>query len=157
MFWKSPLYMSTSSLFLIRRIHTEFLVIIFDRAENRSSTLLWKTWGDCCLKSFRKADYFILITSSEKTFSLIASRKKNTWNIVKITFSCGNYNIFTFFSCCLPETRAKDHRKRSPFFEFQAKYLWLELETSGLSRGTQKLSSGSITARYVKIWVRYSS
>ena len=48
----------------------------------------------------RKADYFILTTSSEKNFSLIASRKeKSTWNIVKITFSCGNYNIFTFFSC----------------------------------------------------------
>ena len=58
----------------------------------------------------RKADYFMLTTSSEKNFSLIASRKeKNTWNIVKITFSCGNYNIFTFFSCCLPETRTKDH------------------------------------------------
>ena len=85
----------------------------------------------------RRADYFILTTSSEKNFSLIASRKeKNTWNIVKITFSCGNYNIFTFFSCCLPETRTKDHRKRSPFCEFQAKYLCLELETSGLSTGT---------------------
>ena len=54
---------------------------------------------------------------------------------MKITFSCGNYNIFTFFSCCLPETRTKDHRKRSPFFEFQAKYLCPELETSGLSIG----------------------
>ena len=85
----------------------------------------------------RKADYFMLTTSSEKNFSLIASRKeKNTRNTVKITFSCGNYNIFKFLSCCLPETRTKDHRKRSPFFEFQAKYLCLELETSGLSRGT---------------------
>ena len=27
----------------------------------------------------------------------------------KITFSCGNYEIFTFFPCCLPETRTKDH------------------------------------------------
>ena len=27
---------------------------------------------------------------------------------VKITFSCGNYNIFKFLSCCLPETRTKD-------------------------------------------------
>ena len=58
----------------------------------------------------RKADYFMLTTSSEKNFSLIASRKeKNTWNIVKITFLCENYNIFPFFSCCLPETRTKDH------------------------------------------------
>ena len=28
---------------------------------------------------------------------------------MKITFSRGNYNIFTFFSCCLPERRTKDH------------------------------------------------
>ena len=54
MFWKSSLYMSTSSLFLIPRIHTEFLVIIFDRAENRSSTLVWETRGDCCLKSLKE-------------------------------------------------------------------------------------------------------
>ena len=27
----------------------------------------------------------------------------------EITFSRGNYNVFTFFSCCLPETRTKDH------------------------------------------------
>ena len=57
----------------------------------------------------RKADYFMLTTSSEKNFSLIASRKeKNTSNTVKITFSCGNYNIFTFLSFRLPETRTKD-------------------------------------------------
>ena len=69
--------MSTGSIFLIPRIHTEFLVIIFDRAENRSSKLVWETRGDCCLKSLkRKADYFILTTSSEKNFRLIASRKE---------------------------------------------------------------------------------
>ena len=103
--------MSTSSLFLIPRIHTEFLVIIFDRAENRSSTLVWETRGDCCLKSL-KEEQIILYSQHlpKKNFSLIASRKeKNTRNTVKITFSCGNYNIFTFFSCCLPETRTKDH------------------------------------------------
>ena len=51
----------------------------------------------------------MLTTSSEKNFSLIASRKeKNTRNTVKITFSCGNYNILTFLSYCLPETRTKD-------------------------------------------------
>ena len=75
----------------------------------------------------RKADYFILTTSSEKNFSLITSRKekKNTWNSVKITISRGNYNIFTFFFVLLawdadqgPHSRTKDHRKRSPFFEF---------------------------------------
>ena len=54
MFWKSSLHMSTSSVFLIPRIHTEFLVIIFHRAENRSSTLVWETRGDCCLKSLKE-------------------------------------------------------------------------------------------------------
>ena len=93
----------------------------------------WKPLVDACVGDSRrllsevferKADYFMFTASSERNFSLIASRKeKNTRNTVKITFSCGNYNIFTFFSCCLPETRTKDHRKRSPFFEFQAKYL----------------------------------
>ena len=46
--------MSTGSLFLKPRIHTEFLVIIFDRAENRLSTLVWETRGDCCLKSLKE-------------------------------------------------------------------------------------------------------
>ena len=55
----------------------------FDRAENRSSTLVWETRGDCCLKSLkRKADYFILTTSSEKNFRLIASRKEKIHEIL---------------------------------------------------------------------------
>ena len=56
MFWKSSLNMSTSSLFLIPWIHTEFLVITFDHAENCSLTLVWETWswGDCCLKSLKE-------------------------------------------------------------------------------------------------------
>ena len=91
---KSSLYMSTS----------------FGRAENRSP-LVWETRGDCCPKSLKEKQ--IILYSQhlpKKTFSLIASRKeKNTWNIVKITFSCGNYNIFTFFSRSLPESRNKEH------------------------------------------------
>ena len=59
--------MSTSSLFLIPRIHTEFLVIIFDRAKKPlvdarvgdSRRLLSEVFE-------RKADYFMLTTSSEK-------------------------------------------------------------------------------------------
>ena len=43
MLWKSSLYTFTSSLFLILRIYTELIVIIvFDRAENRSA-LVWET------------------------------------------------------------------------------------------------------------------
>ena len=40
--------------FLKPRIYTEFLVIIFDRAENHSLTLVWETRGDCCLKSLKE-------------------------------------------------------------------------------------------------------
>ena len=36
---------------------------------------------------------------------------------VKMTFSCGNYNIFTFFSGCLPETRTKDHIREARTIE----------------------------------------
>ena len=82
----------------------------------------------------RKADYFMLTTSFEKKYSFIAPRiEKNTRNIVKITLSCGNYNVFTFFSSCLPQSRTTDHRARSPFLEFQAIYLSLELAASRLS------------------------
>ena len=122
MFWKSSLYMSKSSLFLIPRIHTQFLVIIFDRAENRSRR--------SCGRLEETVVWSLIILYSQhlpkKNFSLIAWRKEKKYmKFVKMTFSCGNYNIFTFFSCCLPETRTKDHRKRSPFFEFQAKiYVW---------------------------------
>ena len=52
--------MFTSSLFLKPPIQTEFLVIIFDRPENLS-------YGRLLSEVFeRKADYFILTTTSEK-------------------------------------------------------------------------------------------
>ena len=91
--------MSKGSIFLIPRIHTEFLVIIFDRAENRSSTLVWETRGDCCLKSLkRKADYFILTTSSEKNFRLIASRKEKIHEILwKSRFRVETIRFLLFF------------------------------------------------------------
>ena len=106
--------------FLIPRVHTEFLVIIFDRAKNRSSTLVWETRGDCCLKSL-KEEQIILYSQHlpKKNFSLIASRKEKKYmKCVKMTFSCGNYNIFTFFSCCLHETRTKDHQGPSKTVAF---------------------------------------
>ena len=61
--------MSTSSLFLIPRIHMEFLVIVFDHAENRLSTPMWETRQDCCLK-FLKEKQIILYSQNltEKTF-----------------------------------------------------------------------------------------
>ena len=60
--------MFTSSLFLKPPIQTEFVVIIFDRPENRS-------YGRLLSEVFeRKADYFILTTTSEKNYSFIASR-----------------------------------------------------------------------------------
>ena len=50
-----------------------------------------------------------------------------------------SYVLFVFLAGVVdqgPNSRTKIHRKLSPFYEFQAKYLCLELETSGLSRGT---------------------
>ena len=69
--------MSTSSPFLILRIHTEFLVIIFDRAEYRSSTLVWETGGDCCLKSLKEKQ--IILYSKhlpKKTLAYLHQEKK---------------------------------------------------------------------------------
>ena len=69
--------MSTSSLFLILRTHADFLVIIFDRAENRSSTLVWETRGDCCLKSLKEKQ--IILYSQhlpKKTLALLHQEKK---------------------------------------------------------------------------------
>ena len=59
----------------------------------------------------RKADYFILTTSSEKNFSLITSRKeKKIHEIVwKSRFRVETITFLRFFSCCLPETRTNDH------------------------------------------------
>ena len=68
--------MSTSSLFLIPRIHTEFLVIIFDRAENRSSTLVWETRGDCCLKSLKEEEIILYSQHLRKNLQLNCIKKK---------------------------------------------------------------------------------
>ena len=71
--------MSTSSLFLIPRIHTEFLVIIFDRAENRSSTLVWETRGDCCLKSLKEEQIILYskhLPKKQLSLNCIKKRKK---------------------------------------------------------------------------------
>ena len=113
MFWKSSLYMSTSSRFSIPRIHTEFFVIV-------------KPLVDARMRDSRRLLSEVFETKADYNFSLIASREeKNTWNIVKITCSCGNYNIFTFFSCCLPETRTKDHRNGRLFSNSKQNiYVW---------------------------------
>ena len=60
--------------------------------------LVWETQGRLLSEVFeRKADYVILRISSKKTIALIHQEWKSTWNVVKITFSCGNYQIFMFF------------------------------------------------------------
>ena len=127
--------MSTSSLFLIPRIHTEFLVIVFDHAENRLSTLIRETRRDCCLKSLKEKQ--IILYSQNLT--------EKTFRVETITF--------LVFWRCLPELQYKDHIhgprtiENGRLFEFQATYLCVELETSGSSRGTKKLFSRSISGR----------
>ena len=127
MFWKSSLYMSTSSLVLIPRIH-RVLVIIFNRAENRSSTLVWKSRGDCCLKS-SKENQIILYSQHlpRKTLAYLhQEKKKNTLNIVKITFSRGNYNIFPFFFVLLIWDADQGLSKTVAFFSNSKQniYVW---------------------------------
>ena len=102
MFWKSSLYMSTSSLFLIPLIHTEFLVIFWffrprwkplvDAREGDLRRLLSEVFE-------RKADYVILTTSSEKNFSLIALRKEKSINEIlwKSRFSVETITFLRFF------------------------------------------------------------
>ena len=94
--------MSTSSLFLIPLIHTEFLVIFwFFRPR-------WKPLVDAREGDLRrllsevfewKADYVILTASSEKNFSLIALRKeKNIYQILwKSRFSVETITFLRFF------------------------------------------------------------
>ena len=94
--------MSTSSLFLIPLIHTEFLVIFWffrprwkplvDAREGDLRRLLSEVFE-------RKADYVILTTSSEKNFSLIALRKeKNIYQILwKSRFSVETITFLRFF------------------------------------------------------------
>ena len=103
--------MSTSSLFLIPRIHTEFLVIIFDRAKNRSSTLVWETRGDCCLKSL-KEEQIILYSKHlpKKTLAQLHQEKRKIHEILlKSRFRVETITFLRFFSCCLSETRTRDH------------------------------------------------
>ena len=131
---KSSLYMSTSSLSLIPRIHAEFSIIIFDRAENRPSTLVWETrqrlWSEVFERKSRLFyDHNIFRI---KIYSFIASRiEKNTWSIVKITFSCGNYHSFTSFFLLTwvveqgAHSRTKDHRNGRLFSNSkQTIYVW---------------------------------
>ena len=119
--------MSTGSIFLIPRIHTEFLVIIFDRAENRSSTLVWETRGDCCLKSLkRKADYFILTTSSEKNFRLIASRKEKIHEILwKSRFRVETVTFLRFFRAAYLRRGPRTIENGRLFLNFKQNiYVW---------------------------------
>ena len=72
--------MSTRSLSLIPRIHAEFSIIIFDRAENRSSTLVWarqRLWSEVFERKIRLFyDHNIFRV---QIYSFIASRiEKNT-------------------------------------------------------------------------------
>ena len=84
-----------SSLFFTSWKHTEFLVIFFNHTENHLSTLVretvvWSLW--------KKSILFYTHNNFRKNDSFNASRiEKIHWNVVKITFSYGNYHILTFF------------------------------------------------------------
>ena len=74
----------------------------FEPAENLSSTPVWETQGDWLVRSLWKKSrlfYSHNIFRKNYRFLTIATPPrigKDTWNIVKITFSCRNYHIITF-------------------------------------------------------------
>ena len=147
--------MFTSSPFFISRNHTE---VFSNYYRPRWKTLVTLVWEILVWSLWKKSRLFYTHNNFRKNYSFNASRiEKIHWNIVKITFSCGNYRILTFcfvlFCFCLlvfvcvcvlltsfadqgPQLRTQDHRVRSPFFELLAKYLSLELAASRLSRGS---------------------
>ena len=130
--------MFTSSPFFISRNHTE---VFSNYYRPRWKTLVTLVWETLVWSLWKKSTLFYTHNNFRKNYSFNASRiEKIHWNIVKITFSCGNYRILTFcfvlFFCLLvflcvcvlltsfadrgPQLRTQDHRARSPFFELQA-------------------------------------
>ena len=74
----------------------------------------------CCWKHIAlDSEFFVLLTLEKYHQISLSCPWSTTYNLgwiklrkiksVKIMFSCENYNIFTFFLCCLPETWTKDH------------------------------------------------
>ena len=105
-----------SSLFFISWKHTAFLVIFFNQTENclsklvacRSFLVIFFNQTENCLSKlvretvvwslWKKSRLFYTHNNFQKNYSFNASRiEKIHWNVVKITFSCGNYHILTFF------------------------------------------------------------
>ena len=87
------------------------------------ATLVWETRGDCCLKSL-KEEQIILYSQHlpKKNFRLTASRKeKKCMKFVKMTFSCGNYNIFYVFFVLLTWDADQGPSKTVAFFRTPSK------------------------------------
>ena len=115
--------MFTSSPFFISRNHTE---VFSNYYRPRWKTLVTLVWETLVWSLWKKSRLFYTHNNFRKNYSFNASRiEKIHWNIVKITFSCGNYRILTFCFvlffcllvfvcvcvcvCCLPHSRTKDH------------------------------------------------
>ena len=114
--------MFTSSPFFISRNHTE---VFSNYYRPRWKTLVTLVWEILVWSLWKKSRLFYTHNNFRKNYSFNASRiEKIHWNIVKITFSCGNYRILTFCFvlfffcllvflcvcvCCLPHSRTKDH------------------------------------------------
>ena len=86
--------MFTSSPFFISRNHTE---VFSNYYRPRWKTLVKLVWEILVWSLWKKSRLFYTHNNFRKNYSFNASRiEKIHWNIVKITFSCGNYRILTF-------------------------------------------------------------
>ena len=160
--------MFTSSSFFISRNHTE---VFSNYYRPRWKTLVTLVWETLVWSLWKKSRLFHTHNNFRKNYSFNASRiEKIHWNIVKITFSCGNYRILTFcfvlFFCLLvflcvcvlltsfadrgPQLRTQDHRARSPFFELQAKYLSWNLQLHDCREDHKSYLHGVF--QHVTIW-----
>ena len=116
-------------MFLIPWIRTEFLVIIFDHAENRLSTLVWEARGDCCLKSLKEKQIILYSQIFRKKLKLncIKKRKKIHGILWKSRSRVETITFLHFFCAayvrCGPRTTFADQgaSKTVAFFRIPSK------------------------------------
>ena len=120
MFWKSSLYMSTSSLFFntsktyAYRIWSNYFWTCW-------KPLVWEAQGRLLSEVFeRKADYVILTTSSKKNYSFNAPRMEKVHEMLwKSHFRVETISFLCFFLCCLPWSWTKDNIRGLSFSSSQ--------------------------------------
>ena len=123
MFWKSSLYISTSCLFF-NASNTYAYRVWSNSFWPCWKPLVWETQGRLLSEVFeRKADYFILTTSSKKTIGLMDQERKKIHEMLwKSHFRVETTTFLCFFLCCLPWSWTKDNIRGLSFGSSQQKY-----------------------------------